>query len=261
MPTANLWAWNALGHRLIGQIAYDNLDSDTRSILSKYNKLLNSKGRKYSLVDASCWLDTLYADKYKDFRELHYINLPYTVDGSKSPKVHSYNVVFAILMTNSILNDVKTSSLDKALALRILWHVAGDIHQPMHTINLVSKKYPEGDKGGNLFLLPKNKVARNLHSYWDRGAGILQTQKSYNAEEVKAMANIIEKKWPCDKKNISIDPELWAQESYSIAVNYAYKTPFDYKYQKQAQEISLRRIALAGCRLAAISSRHDRREV
>jgi hypothetical protein len=37
----------------------------------------------------------------------------------------------------------------KAIALAWLFHLVGDIHQPLHTAQLFTVDYPQGDRGGN----------------------------------------------------------------------------------------------------------------
>jgi hypothetical protein len=213
--------------------------------------MLNTKGRKYTVVGSAVWMDTLYSAKYKNLRTLHYIDLPLVVDNVKPPALSSYNALFAIKNSQAILKDSKKSKLDKAFAFRILWHVVADLHQPMHAVSRYSKLFPDGDRGGNLEILPRNKVAKNLHSYWDRGAGAFYSRKPYSKRKFKELEAYILKKWPCDKKQVNLNPEVWAQESYDISEKFAYGTQFNYNYQQKAQEISLARIALAGCRLAA----------
>lgn len=248
----NINAWNSVGHRLAAQIAYDNMSVKSKRLIGSYNRLLNTKGRKYRLIDSSVWMDTLYSSKYNNLRGLHYIDLPIVVGNVNAPTLKNYNAVFAVKNTLAILKDPNMSKLDKALAFRILWHVVADLHQPMHAVSRYSKNFPEGDRGGNLEILPKNKVAKNLHAYWDRGAGAFYSRKPYSKKQLKDLEIFILNKWPCDKNHVNLNPEIWAQESYNISAKFAYSSPFNYNYQRKAQEISLERIALAGCRLAAL---------
>lgn len=250
-----VYAWNNLGHRLIAQIAYDNMEEKSRHLFAEYNQLLNVKGRRFTLVDSAIWMDTLYSDKYKSLRKLHYIDIPLIVGKVKRrPKLDSYNIVFAINVTRAILQDKKANPLDRALAFRILWHVVGDIHQPMHAVSRYSKRFPYGDKGGNLEKLGKNRIAKNLHQYWDRGAGILLARKKLTAIEVKNLAKEIAKEYPCNKVKVELEPAAWAKESHAIAANYAYNLPINSNYQESAQIISKKRIAIAACRLAVMSN-------
>ncbi|MGL5742868.1 MAG: S1/P1 nuclease [Legionella sp.] len=50
-----------------------------------------------------------------------------------------------------MLSSKHTNAADKRFALRLLIHVVGDVHQPLHAITRVSTQLPKGDMGGNLF--------------------------------------------------------------------------------------------------------------
>ena len=53
------------------------------------------------------------------------------------------------------------------MALRLLIHYLGDIHQPLHCLTRVNPEFPHGDKGGNDFALKYHYKVNNLHSLWD----------------------------------------------------------------------------------------------
>ena len=58
--------------------------------------------------------------------------------------------------------------------------MVGDIHQPLHSVALYNKTYPEGDRGGNsLTVYYQNSTKTNLHSFWDAGANLLQNNSWY----------------------------------------------------------------------------------
>ena len=84
---------------------------------------------------------------------MHYIDIPFSSDGTALPAIDHTNAVWGINHAISILNSNKSNAGDKKLALRLLIHVVGDIHQPLHAVTRVSSQLPEGDLGGNLFPL------------------------------------------------------------------------------------------------------------
>jgi hypothetical protein len=269
-------AWNALGHQLIAQIAYNQLSSDKQSLLNRYNQAIDDS----SFVDSATWMDRQFSPDYRWLKPLHYIDIPYTTDGTAVEKESENNAVSAITEALAILKDENASLDKKALYLRILIHVVGDIHQPMHAISRFSRRFPNGDKGGNLFKLNNNPVASNLHAYWDKGGGFLVPNKknkkriskkkdpyayAYTAvfkrktldKTIQTGAYAIEEMYPCQAGgSIELDPNKWAEESWNIAVNQAYKIRYHQKpkrpYQKMVKQVSKQRIALAGCRLAVL---------
>ncbi|MDP3705086.1 MAG: S1/P1 nuclease [Legionellaceae bacterium] len=257
LHSSPLFAWNALGHRLVAQIAYDNLTADVKRKFNRDNRALNYHHKSYGLVNASVWMDQLYSQDFKSLKPMHYIDLPYTTDGSALPKPGKVNAVYAITMASRVLSNSDATDLDKAIAVRILWHVVGDIHQPLHAATQVSQQYPQGDRGGNLVRLRNNAVARNLHAYWDKGAGVLSSKPRYSQNDVKQMAANIEQQWPCDPAVMNRNPMDWANESHELAIKEAYTLPADgmpdTTYQQKVSRITIQQIALAGCRLAAFS--------
>jgi hypothetical protein len=57
--------------------------------------------------------------------------------------------------------------LGDSFNLRLLIHFIGDIHQPLHTVSRYAEEFPEGDMGGNLFMLTQKGEINELHALWD----------------------------------------------------------------------------------------------
>src|SRR5262249_15446480 len=57
----------------------------------------------------------------------------------------------------------------KAIALAWLFHLVGDIHQPLHTVQLFTVDYPQGDRGGNEICVRVTQTGQpiDLHRFWD----------------------------------------------------------------------------------------------
>lgn len=65
-------------------------------------------------------------------------------------------------------NNLQYETLEKSMMLRYLVHVVGDVHQPLHSAELIDeKKFPKGDMGGNLFEIKYSPTIVNLHEFWD----------------------------------------------------------------------------------------------
>jgi len=52
-------------------------------------------------------------------------------------------------------------------ALRLLIHLLGDLHQPLHNMDLFNDENIKGDNGGNSFDLPYHYGADELHAVYD----------------------------------------------------------------------------------------------
>ncbi|BCA95510.1 nuclease [Legionella antarctica] len=248
----NNYAWNAFGHKLVAQIAYDNLTPKARKMCDGYNGTLYSSKPALNFVTAAVWLDQLRKNDVHWFDSLHYIDIPFTRDQTKLPPVQNINALWGIKQAILVLSSQKSSPADKELSLRILTHLLGDIHQPLHTGTKISKHLPKGDLGGNLYPLGKNPIGNNLHQYWDNGAGILLGQRKII--QVRNKASQLEKKWPCSLANDKTKPQQWIKESHKIAMTQVYtasahKIPSK-RYQMHAQNTAQKQILFAGCRLA-----------
>lgn len=250
------YSWNSFGHRLVVQIAYNHLSPNAKKMCNLYNQALAPIYGARTLVDAAPWLDSLRSQKDLWLQPGHYINIPFSRDGTALLPPNTMNAIFAIEEAITVLNTRQTSLFDKGFSLRILLHVVGDIHQPMHAVSQFSRTLPKGDKGGNLRYLVRNPVARNLHSYWDKGGGLLTPRAQYSYTLLNRRANSMERRWPCHPDLMVLTPKIWAEESHTIAVTKAYVFNTSEKptksYQKMVKKLSEQQIALAGCRLAAL---------
>lgn len=246
------FTWSATGHRVIAQIAYDKLTPSAKHKYSHLNQYLNQQTQRYTLVAAAVWMDTLFDPRYLSFKPMHYIDIPESVDGIPLPKLAKMNAVVAVQRAIDTLQDPQSLTEEQAIALRIILHVVGDIHQPLHTITRVSRIHPNGDRGGNDFRLGKNKVGNNLHRYWDKGGGLLIPKIS--AGEVKQLAKSLEQRWGCPSPDLDI--QHWVQASHYIAVKQAYVLE-EYSipslvYEQNTQRITEQQLTYAGCRLALL---------
>lgn len=253
------FAWNSFGHRLVAQIALDNMTPQARHAYNHYNYQLDKSYASKSLVSAAPWLDTQRSSSQLWLLPFHYINIPFSRDHTKLLEPNSINAVVAIEDAMRVLNNKSSSTADKGFYLRILLHVVGDIHQPMHTVSEYTWRFPRGDKGGNRVYLAKNPVANNLHAYWDNGGGWLKPRQKYSSSVLIHRAKMIEKRWPCRNFVLHFDPKAWANESHQLAISKAYTVKLGHKPSKAYQHmVSLqtqKQIALAGCRLAFLLNR------
>lgn len=251
--TSTSLAWNAIGHKLVAQIAYDNLTSEVKQLCNEYNRAY-SKGAKSTFVSNATWLDSIRAKDIHWFDTLHYIDIPFSIDKTPLPPVQEVNALWGMKHAVTVLSSTKSSAADKGLSVRILTHLVGDIHQPLHTVTRISSQFPNGDMGGNLYPLAPNSIGASLHKYWDNGAGILIGQSKRSQIENKARQ--LEERWPCTGAYAQTKPQEWIKSTHQYALTQVYTTPPNQrptkKYQLNAQKITEKQIALAGCRLAHV---------
>lgn len=250
----NGYSWNATGHQLVAQIAYDKLSPKAKMMCDKYNRSLDKIARSSSFVTSATWLDII---RYRDvhwFDSLHYIDIPFSNDGTALPPIPETNALLGIKNALTILKSNKTRINEKAVSLRVLTHVVGDIHQPLHTVAQVSSSLPNGDLGGNLFPLGKNPIGKNLHEYWDNGGGVLLGQSKLF--QIQNKARQLEGKWSCKQATADKAPQQWVDASHLIAVKNVYSIDAgsvpSKTYQLKAQDTTEKQLFKAGCRLAML---------
>jgi hypothetical protein len=145
-------------------------------------------------------------------------------------------------------------------AVRFLIHYTGDIHQPLHATARVNHEYPAGDRGGNSFPLPSIDGAKNLHSVWD---SVLYSEpqdfttpfSDADWDKVGNIAKSLVAKYPPTGDVDSLDPLVWAKDSYTIASTFLYKnikesTPLTSSYVDDGAALAESQIVKGGNRLA-----------
>jgi len=78
------------------------------------------------------------------------------------------NILTAMAENGRIVKNETDPEL-KAIALAWLFHLVGDIHQPLHTAQLFTVDYPKGDRGGNEICVRVTQQGQpmDLHRFWD----------------------------------------------------------------------------------------------
>jgi hypothetical protein len=145
----------------------------------------------------------------------------------------------------------------------------GDIHQPMHATTVYSAQFPDGDRGGNSFIVSVRRENQNLHAVWDEMLGIQTspTMINYLATGIRSDPNLSREAMPQVSKS---DPAVWRQESHELGRAVAHRNgtlqgagadevrrdpttpvpPLPEGYLRDGESVALRRAALAGYRLA-----------
>jgi hypothetical protein len=148
-----------------------------------------------------------------------------------------------------------------SFALRLVIHYVGDVHQPLHAETRVDSTYPNGDAGGNYEKVPYVDGVGNLHSVWD---SVIYEYPGYPVMPISAAdwsfytgeVTTLNAEYPQSPSSIlPLDWNTWAQQSYQLAVDYAYpgfvtgQVP-DQQYQDTALPVIKNNIMLGGARLA-----------
>ena len=230
--------WGATGHRTIGDVAQKHLTKKT-----KRNIETILKGQ--SLAFVSTFGDDIKSDKkYDQFKPWHYVNYPFGTLYKDSQKNSNGDVVYGIEKCIAILKDKSTSIEDQAFYLKLLVHLVGDLHQPLHA-------GIADDKGGNDFQVRWFNKGTNLHRVWDS-----QMIESHNMSYTELSDNLIEypKEWIKSKQNGTVSQ--WVDEVHLIAQKVYQSAEIgeklSYRYSYDNFDTARMQLYVAGIRLAKI---------
>lgn len=222
-------AWNAEGHMVVAQIAYNHLDPAVKSRCNALIATPISYASNYNntFVTAACWADDIKSST-SAYSTWHYIDLPFSLDGTSTSGVvlDPFDVVQAITLNIATLLSTNATLTDQATSLRFLLHFVGDIQQPLHCSTAVWSTKTGGDAGGNGFSL--NGQWSNLHSLWDAGGGFLSDSLSrpLSASSKTTLNNkvaAIEANYPYSPNpGLLPDPMAWAEAGKTLAQTNAY---------------------------------------
>lgn len=196
-------AWGMLGHRILAEIADSYLNSRTRK---EIRKVLGNE----SLAMVSNWADFIKAEpSYNYISNWHYINLPAGLSQSElESKLASDTSTNAYTRINFLSTELRNDQLEpdkKQMYLKLLIHLVGDIHQPMHTGRFE-------DLGGNRVQLTWFNEGSNLHRVWD--SDLIESQQLSYTEYSRAI-NFIEAYQLKSLQRESVGH--WIYDSYQIS--------------------------------------------
>lgn len=146
--------WGKTGHRTIAEIANKYLSMKARS---KINLLLHGQ----SMAAGSTFADEIKSDdNFDEFKPWHYANVPFDQTYLESEKNEDGDIVVGIQYCIDILKDAGSEDEDKSFYLKMLIHLIGDMHQPLH-FGL------KEDLGANRFYVDWFGENSNFHRVWD----------------------------------------------------------------------------------------------
>lgn len=261
LTAVTLDGWGPQGHRLVATVAANHLTPAAR-------KNVTSLLGDASLAGVSVWADS-YLQGNNQTSFWHYVNIPADAprydrdrDCPRQPGVSAGSrndawrdcVVDRIRYNEERLANRSLDRADRAIALKFLVHLIGDLHQPFHALGV--------ERGGNgipvrVFGSSKcgyddgTRFACNMHALWDSE---LVAHRRLND---RAYAAELERQIAARKWTASGTAAEWAMESHALAkaallapggeANESY-------YRKHIGAIE-ERLALGGLRLASALNR------
>lgn len=282
------FAWNIPGHMVTGAIAYRELKrkdpkavSRVIALLQKHplydqmfaprldESLTQEEKDLYLFMLAARWPDDIKGTSYEPkHHNWHYINYPYTKPGSvvELPLPDSVDIVTAYRHNLQLLKS-KVSEAEKATALCWVFHLIGDVHQPLHTAALYSELLPNGDKGGNLLFVKAEEEGKSftLHSFWDwlvigsqgfreadNRAVLLKNQQSYSRKNLKELKYKKFGHWAEEESFELAKKYVYTEEGLPESTGRETALLLSKHYIDSAKAVAEQQIVLAGYRIAEL---------
>src|SRR5690606_11209822 len=148
------WGWGATGHRVTGYIANKHLNKKARKAIER---ILNGQ----SLAIVSTWMDDIRSDSVYDYTsDWHWVTIPDGMTYQQSEKNKNGDLIEAIERLTTALKSKSLSPNQERESLKMLIHLIGDLHQPLHVGG-------GNDRGGNDIMVTWFRGRSNLHRVWD----------------------------------------------------------------------------------------------
>tara|TARA_B100000795_G_C22799613_1_gene441155 strand:+ start:2113 stop:2883 length:771 start_codon:yes stop_codon:yes gene_type:complete len=215
----NIPVWGQNGHRVVGEIAYSHL---TKKAKRNLQKLL--KGESLAII--STYADEIKSDKkYRKYSSWHYVNFKEGDSYKTSEKNPKGDLIQGIKECQQIISNPTSSSEDKVFYLKLLVHLLGDLHQPLHIGRAE-------DRGGNNIKVNWFRGKTNLHSVWDtkmiESFNMTYSELTSNLNNFsKNQKEIIQKGSVLDWVNETRIITLKVYESAKIDENLSYRYMYD----------------------------------
>jgi len=218
-PANAYWEY---GHESVARIAWEQMRPGTRrqvATLLRQGRLLETPECPVATIEqASVWADCIkpLGDRFAYVYSWHYQNVDVCKPFDLKSACKDGNCVSAQIERNArLLADPKVPTRERLMALALLVHFVGDLHQPMHAGD-------HQDLGGNKVAASYGIVGgrANLHSIWDGWLAerAISTPPS-GPSAILAQVPATER-----ERIASGTVEDWSREMWGKARDLAYKT-------------------------------------
>jgi len=192
------WGWGDLGHKIVCQIAFQELNDKART---EVVRLIALDEAFDSFTDACTW-----PDHPRKRAEEHFINVPRTLQTIATAQCQGApTCLFTAIVTDREVLRTSTDDTAKLASLKFLGHWVGDIHQPLHV------SFAD-DRGGN-FIRQSGPCVNSLHTVWDTCI----IEKKLGADPMTVARDLLDGLPESDKTAwVAIPVQGWANESFQV---------------------------------------------
>lgn len=236
------WGWGQKGHDVVARIAECRL---TPEAAARVAGLLDG----YSMVYWANWLDSAsHTPEMAYTKTWHYANVDEGFSYETMPKNPAGDVVGAIEGIVAALESGALSREEERLNLKMLIHLVGDLHCPMHTGRL-------SDRGGNSVPVRFFDEQTDLHTLWDTALPEAAHRWSYS--EWRDQLDRLSETAAAEIQRGT--PREWFGQSHALCRDIYADTPaqsvLSYDYVARYTPVVERQLLYGGLRLAALLNR------
>lgn len=285
------WAWLGAGHMATGALAYDDLMRRDPAAMAAIVRVMEAHPDRARFDRALAgmapgpahdrrlfelmarWPDEVRRTPF-DHDDWHYSQkavsgmrwaLPVAFGEAEPAFRHELRVA----------RDPKAAAGDRAVALCWVFHIVGDMHEPLHAGFWMDARFPLTDQGGNTAWVKTapDAAPQKLHWFWDSagratgpagGAGSGLGRESPTALEADvaaahrdpldpppADADAAFARWVADTREIARN-DVYARGAFTGGTSPAKAVVMTPAYVAHARDVTSGQLALAGYRLGAL---------
>lgn len=239
LAARNVLAWGQKGHDVTAYIAENHL---TPEAAEKIDRILGG----HSPVYYANWMDIAsHTPEYAYSKTWHYLNIDEGLTLDTMNRNPDGDVLTAVTTIVQRLKQGELSEKEEFDNLRMLIHLLGDMHCPMHLGRL-------SDLGGNQVPVTLFSRSTSLHSAWD--TGIVEAAHKWGYSEWQDQIDRI-----TDDEAVLIaagEPRDWLLETHEICKEIYAETPegtrISYDYVDKYTPVIERQFVRGGYRLARL---------
>ncbi|RYZ49677.1 MAG: hypothetical protein EOP07_24090 [Proteobacteria bacterium] len=249
------YSWGAQGHQKVAQIAWDRMDTATQKavtdLLKSGNDAPTTNCKYQSIEEASTWLDCVRGAALPDYFANYYhadrfTHCPNIVIPTKCKSGHCASDALNVSILQ--LKDKTATLASRRIALKVIIHLIGDLHQPLHV-----------ERDANSFMVDQSGSTVGFHEYWDK-----DVVTSINSNRT-VLDTIVQKHGASFLQGTVND---WVKDTFEESKSVVYQGPLkslmcnqdpvkfkvmlSEDYRQDAAHYSYFKIAQAGVRLAQL---------
>jgi len=279
VAAAPAYAWGSQGHMATGFIAYDRLAAEDPAAIAAIDALIaqhpdharfdsalagleegERERRLFALI--ARWSDDIRATPYNHTHWHHQLRVVTGWTAFRGPRFGAADHAFRHNL--KLLRDAGADPGKRAIALCWLFHIVGDMHQPLHAGQRQDGRFPLSDFAGTKGWVRRSPEAapESFHHFWDTAADRPEEELE-GANAIAAAAEAGPRPVAQTDGDFLVAYRGWVKESERIAADNAYPdaivaearnseqagtlTP---DYIAKARRVAEQRIGEAGGRLA-----------